>query len=145
MGFEDQIRAFRATVERKIQTIFRQSLRQLIDIAQLPEYAGGSLPTDTGLLRASMTVTTNGAIEAALAPMTRAEAIAYAAGRPAGDDTAVETAGIGDVVLIQWLAGHAALIEFGGAGKPGKHFVTFALANWPRIVSETAQRVAQER
>ena len=145
MGFEGQLQAFRAEVERKIQTIFRQSLRELIAIAQLPVEAGGSLPTATGLLRASMTVTANGGYLPTLQPMTRAEATAYAAGRPEGNSEAVDTATPGDVVLIQWLAGYAALIEYGGGGQRGRHFASFAAANWPRIVSETAQRVAQER
>lgn len=136
MSFGKQLDSFVRKTEDRLQRIFRESVRELIRVAQ----AGA--PVDTGLLRASLTLTVNDlAGPPQLREMTDAEARAYAASRPSGDTEKLQHGKTGDSVTLHWLARYAVMVEFGSRTQHAALFVQHASMKWPEIVNQVAKRV----
>ena len=135
--FAAQIGDFVEKTERNLNAVFKQSAGEVFEIAQTPKSAGGRMPIDTGILRASLKMSLNGQ------PTGQGEA-AYIA--------TVARAEFGDVVRGEYTVDYAMRQEYGFVGtdslgreynQKGNFFVGNAVGQWQNIVTKNARLLAQ--
>lgn len=130
------IRRFRIKTKAGAEAVFKQSVQDVLRIAQTPKNAGGRMPVKDGILRNSLQSRLNGTTI-----MTgEASYTAALAGWSAGD-----------VIEAGWTTDYARRMEYGFVGtdslgrtynQAGNFFVRNAVLEWPRIVAENARRVS---
>ena len=118
--FTADLERFRDKTRGQMRRVFQQSLGDVMDAAQQ------AVPVDTGFLRASLASEVNGA---------------RLAEGPDSYTLAIAATDLGDVARFAWTAEYAAHVEFGARGRPGRHFVGQAAAQWPQIVEANARKV----
>jgi len=129
--------------EKARQTaVFRASVQEFVSRVQITVPAGGNMPIDTGFLRASLQMSTEGP------PVTRADGEPVPGGvYPENGDVALVIAGaeIGQDLYAGWSAAYARRMEYGFVGKDslgrsynqaGFGFLALAAQQWPAIVAE---------
>ena len=134
MTFKEEILEFKGRTRRKLDNIYRDSMKDLVEQAQKPQAAGGNMPVETGFLRSS--------IRASLTSMPTPVRGAvseegfrynYIKGRI---DAIIDKAKFGiDTVYIGWTAAYARRQEnqFG--------FMRLASQNWRQIVSRNSGKL----
>ncbi len=124
-SFSASVDEWVAATRERMEAVFRLSAEYVIEnVIELT-------PVDTGFLRASLTVTTDGPL-----PI-RADA------NPARDGTTYETgpyslvisgAELGQVVYASFVASYSAHVEYGARGRSGRGMVRLAAQRWPEHV-----------
>lgn len=125
--------------ERDLLNVARQSVQEVVKIAQTPKAKGGRLPVVTSFLRNSLASGVNGAF-----------------GPPGPEGYVLTIAGmkLGDTSRFAWTAAYALRIELGFSGadslgriyeQEGNHFVGGAAAQWEDIVTKNALRARSRR
>lgn len=113
--------------EDRMRRVVRQSIQEVIDIAQRPVAQGGQMPVDTSFLRNSLASDRNGA------------------GLAAGPDShifAIAGFNLGDVARFGWTAAYARPRHYMvGVGQGGGMWRDTAAAQWQAIVARNARRV----
>lgn len=135
VNFAAQVSDWVRQTEQRMEAVFRESAQRVISDMQTPVAAGGNMPVDTGFLRASLQVGTDGP-----APMTRgrpAEGGSYIYS-PTAAALAIGGAEIGQTIFASYTANYAGFVHYGRAGKPGRQWVTMAAQRWPQIVAAVA-------
>lgn len=125
-SFTASVQAFADKTAARMRDVMRESVQDMMDIAQTPKAQGGRMPVDTGFLRNSVASGLNGAFG------------------PAGPDSyelTIAGMDLGDVARFAWTADYAIHQELGTSKMAGNHFVGSAAAQWPQIVERNAARV----
>ena len=125
-SFAASLDAFANKTVAQMEAVMKESIQDVVAIAQTPKAAGGRMPVDTGFLRNSLASSINGAF-----------------GAPGPDSYELTIAGmeIGDVARFAWTAEYAMYQELGTSKMHGNHFVGAAAAEWPQVVDRNAARV----
>lgn len=125
-SFTASVQAFADKTAAQMRDVMRESVQDVLDIAQTPKAQGGRMPVDTGFLRNSVASGLNGAFSA-----------------PGADSYELTIAGmdLGDVARFAWTADYAIHQELGTSTMAGNFFVGSAAAQWPQIVEANAARV----
>lgn len=131
--------SFSANVSKWVQetkvrqtAVYRESAQRVIEEMQRPVSQGGNLPVDTGYLRASLLVTTSGALPG-LTNNPGGAAFAYDTGQTS---LVIAGAEINEPITAAYGASYARHVNYGAAGRAPRQFVGLAAQQWPRIVSE---------
>lgn len=124
--FTADVSAWSERQKLAMRDIARESIQDVMDIAQTPKAKGGRMPVDTGFLRNSVASGLNGAFGAADSTMI---------------ELTIASLDIGDIAQFRWTAAYAYFQEVGTATMTGNHFLSTAAAQWPAIVAANAARV----
>lgn len=130
--FGAEIKAYVDKTKAGMRDVMRESIQDVLDIAQTPVAKGGRMPVDTGNLRNSLVSGLNGSF-----------------GASGADGYVLTLAGmeLGDEARFGWTAPYALRMELGFTGmdslgrkyqQGGRHFVGTAAAQWPSIVARNA-------
>lgn len=123
--------------KQRITAVRNMAVERVVEIAQTPVGAGGSMPVDTGFLRSSIQATSNGSV-----PLKRGKPGAGAFTYNPGEITLVIAgADMDDVITIAWTAAYARHVEYGARGRPGRAFMRLAAQQWPRAVREASAQL----
>lgn len=137
--FAADVSAIMKGYERDMLNVARQSIQEVVAIAQTPRAKGGRMPVDTSFLRNSLASGLNGT---------------FGIPDPISYVFAIAGMKLGDVARFAWTAEYARRIELGFSGadslgrvyeQGGAGFVSAAAANWQNIVSRNAIRVSSRR
>jgi len=123
--FSAQIDAFVAKTKRRISAVLKQSTQDVIELAQTPVAKGGHMPVDTGFLRSSLQSSLLGGTSLSGPESYVLLAVGFEPGM---------------VAEFGWTANYARHVEYGTRGRPGRHFVGNAAAQWDAIVQKNAAR-----
>lgn len=140
-SFSSQVSAWVAETKARREAVQKESAQRVIEVMQRPRAAGGNLPVDTGFLRASLVVTTNGTPPSQTYQPDGGGSFSYD-----GASTSLKIAGadIKDPITAVYTANYARAREYGARGQPGDRFVALAAQQWQRIVNEVCAE-AQSR
>lgn len=146
VSFAAQVDAWCRKSEQRMEAVFRTSAERVIVEMRTPKAKGGNMPVDTGFLRNSVVVTTDGPT-----PIREdAKPKPGASYDQTGDDLSgpatliIAQATIGQKIWACFTAVYAARREYGFVGKDsrgreisesGDGFVRLAAQNWQKIVS----------
>lgn len=124
--FIADVEAFKRLTVDKMTRVARQSLQDVIRIAQTPTAQGGDLPVDTGALRNSLVTELRGA------PVGNG-----------GDSYVLGIAGLtlGDAFQVAWTAEYAIPRHYMITTKEGGMWRDKAAQQWQRIVASNARKV----
>jgi hypothetical protein len=128
-AFADQVGAFVAKSNERMEAVYKQSIQDTISEAQQERGKGGNMPVDTGFLRATG--------DAALNKLPSGETLPTGEGAYKWSPTAsliiINQAKLGDSVYFGWAANYAQYMErrYG--------FARLAAQNWNQIVKRAAQ------
>lgn len=125
--FIADVEAFRDKTKDQMLRVAKQSLQDVIRIAQTTVAQGGDLPVDTGFLRNSLVVELRGA--------------AVGSGE---DSYVLGIAGLtlGDAFQVGWTAKYAVARHYAvGVGQGGGLWRDKAAQRWTSIVTDNANRV----
>lgn len=123
-------------VEGATEAVFKESVQELIRIAQTPKKSGGRMPIDTGFLRASLLGSTSmmPTIDPTAFPPDDAapNSIPYT-----GEEitTVIISHQLGTPLYFGWTAAYAAYREYGANNIPPDAFMRTAAQQWPQIVA----------
>lgn len=121
-----------ARTEKRMLAVFQTSASFVIeDIIE-------RTPVDTGFLRASLDVNTDGPV-----PMSRTPEGAGSF-QPPTYDLAIAGADLGSVIYATFGANYAAHVEYGAQGRPSRAMVRLSAQAWPQHV-ERATAMAKAR
>ena len=115
--------------DQRLEAVFKLSTQFVI------EDVLDRTPVDTGFLRASLTVTTNGML-----PI-RAGAVPAKGGSYQPQPYALALAGaeLGDTIYASFVAAYAGHVEYGAQGRAGVGMVRLAAQNWQIHVNRAAK------
>jgi hypothetical protein len=123
--FTDAIEAWAAKVQRQMETVARDSIRDVIADAQRPVTQGGNMPVLKGNLRNSLTV------EMRIGRVSGANA----------HDVALSGYQLGDNVLAGWTSNYALARHYQvGTQGGGGMWRDAAAQKWTRIVQSNARK-----
>lgn len=134
-SFSLSVKAFRDKTVEQMENVFRESVQDVVEIAQTPKSKSGRMPVKLGNLRNSLASGLNGSF-----------------GAPGPDSYTVTLSDfeLGDIARFAWTAHYARRMELGFTGtdslgrnyaQAGNHFVGAAVAQWPQIVTKWASKV----
>lgn len=118
--------------------IFRESVQEVVSIAQTPVAQGGNMPVDTGWLRASIRGSNESMPQ--VNPSAKAGPATYDPGQIILVIAGTE---LGQPLYIGYTAAYAAAQEFGTSKMPPRAFVALAATQWPQIVNANIERAKQ--
>lgn len=137
LSFSAQVDEWVRESQQRLTVVFRESVQDLISEIQTPVADGGNLPVDTGFLRASMRLSTEGFLGANLShpggkkyAYTSTAAILVIAG-----------AEIGETLYISYTANYARHVHYGTSTREGRQWITMAAQRWPQIVQAAVGRL----
>lgn len=136
-SFSAAVSAWVAQTQARMTAVFREAAQDVIADMQTPVGGGGNMPVDTGFLRSSLQVTTDGPVPAELANPNPTGTFA------ANDATvalAIAGAEPGDTIFATYGAVYARAVNYGRNGSNGRLFVETAAQKWPSIVAEVSAR-----
>lgn len=116
MTFANQVSQHIAKYERRINAVYRSSVQDVAELANVPRANGGRMPVDTGFLRASIRAAINAT------PGSSSDGVAGALARWQ----------IGDSTTVGWSANYARFMEY----RYG--FMRGAAEKWSSIVDKNA-------
>lgn len=143
-SFAAQVNSFVLQTNARMLAVFRESSQRVITVMQTPVGSGGSMPVDTGFLRASLRVY-NGAVFGA--PALTASVKGAAAYNVTAAVAAISNAQLGETITALYLASYALRVNYGYVGKDslgreynqsGYLFVELAAQQWPSIVRQVS-------
>ncbi len=138
VNFAAQVIAWVKETQDRMDTVFKESCQDLLSEMQTPVAEGGNMPVDTGFLRASVRVNTDGFRPATLTPPSEASKFTY---NPAAAVLAILGAEIGDTVFMSYTANYARPVHYGSGDREGRQWVTMAAQRWPQIVAAACGRL----
>ena len=119
---------------KRMEAVIRQSVQEIVDIAQKPVAKGGKMRVDTGFLRASGQMSLSGVPTGPTRPADDA-----APGQYQPDVTSVVISlgkfKLGDTIYFGWTANYAKYREVYDG------FLASAVQNWPAIVAKNIKAV----
>lgn len=120
--------------KQRITAVRNMAVEKVVEFAQTPVGAGGNMPIDTGFLRASLFVTTTGALPA------KTENPGGGSFTYTGGDLVLTlaNASMDDVVTVGWSAAYARHVEYGARGRAGRKFRDLAAQRWPEAVRDAS-------
>jgi hypothetical protein len=125
--FMADVSRFADKSKNQMLRVAKQSIQDVVRIAQTPVAQGGNMPVDTGFLRNSLVTEVRGARVAEGAD-------SYVLGLSALQ--------LGDPFQVAWSANYAIPRHFMvGVGQGGGLFRDHAAQQWSRIVADNARRV----
>lgn len=107
--FDSEMRQVLARMREIDATVMRESVRRTVEVAQAP----GSIPIDTGFMRASL----------------QAED-----GRPIA--LAIASWNLKSTLRLVYTAAYARFVHWGAGGRPGRPWVTLAAQQFPQIAAQ---------
>lgn len=118
--------------KQRQDAVFKESAQRVIEQMQTPVGAGGAMPVDTGFLRASLQVSTEGPqpINPAARPV---EGRTYSIGPVA---LTIAGAELGATLYATYGAAYAAHVNYGTSSMQGRQFVGLVAQQWPGIVTQ---------
>jgi hypothetical protein len=126
--FIADVKAFAGKTEKQMLAVAKQSLQDVVKIAQTPVAQGGQMPVRDGFLRNSLVTELNGS-------QIGAGADSYILGLSALQ--------LGDVFQVAWTADYAVPRHYMvGVGQGGGLFRDLAAQQWTRIVADNARRIS---
>ena len=135
-SFAAEVGAWVEKYEGAAEAIFKESVQELVSIAQTPRAAGGRMRVDTGFLRASLLASTSQMpeINPAAKPPTSASAnsVPYNAGQI---EAVILGLNLGDTIHLGYTAAYAIHREYGANDQPGDDWVRTAAQRWDAIVA----------
>lgn len=144
--FAAQVEAWVRSVPERALAVRNEAAQRTVDIMQAPVGGGGSMPIDTGFLRASLRGFV-GNVYGMPAIKPDRVSVTYSEGAVA---MVIANAGIDDTLSFIYLAAYAKRVNYGFVGQDslgrqynqaGRHFVDKAAQQWPRIVSEVVREL----
>jgi len=130
LAFGDQVSAWVAKTEKRMEAVMRASVQELVSRCQ------ARIPVDTGFARAS--------IQASLSDMP--QVIPGSRGQPGGSyaptnavPVVIAQMKLGDTIHIGWTASYVIYLEYGHSQQAPSGFVRVSALEWPQIVSEISQ------
>lgn len=139
-SFSDSVRAFRKTYEARLRSVGRDSVQEIISMAQTTRGEGGAMRVKTGFLRAS--------IQAAIdkvpsGPVKGEKGEVYAVGTQAAGEPVSATLlrwdpNTGATLFVGWTANYAR------AREAHDGFLRSAAQMWDKIVENSAKKARQE-
>lgn len=131
LTFSAQVSEWVRQTEQRMTAVFRESTQRVVEDMQ------SRIPVDTGFLKSSIQVSTNGP-----APMSRPRpdggSFAY---QPTAAVLAIAGAEIGDTIYASYTANYAAHVNYGTSKMAGRQFVGLAAQRWPAIVDEVCREL----
>lgn len=132
--FGAELKAFAGKTSRRMEAVAKDSIQDVLDIAQTPKPKGGRMPVDTSFLRNSLASGLNGSF-----------------GPPSAESYTLTIAEMtmDDVARFSWTAEYALRMELGFNGtdslgrtyaQSGNHFAGSAAAQWQQIVTANANK-----
>ena len=125
--FVADVEAFASKTADQMLRVAKQSIQDVVTIAQTPVSKGGNMPVDTGFLRNSLTSQAGGSVSAG------------------GDDYILTIAGmrLGDDARFAWSAEYAIARHYkpSSFGQGGGMWRDLAAQQWPAIVAKNARAV----
>lgn len=136
-GFAATIGDWCEKVERSGEAIFKQSVQELVSVAQRTRSEGGRMRVDTGFMRASLMAST------ASMPAINPSAVPPPGAAPNSipyNSQPVEAVIIGaelggPPIYLGYTAAYAGFREYGANNQPADAFVRTAAQQWPQIVA----------
>ena len=128
-----------AEVPERLSVVFRDATQTVVEIAQ------DAIPVDTGFARASVRASTESMPQIDFTPAPRPPGRKPRSGPIipySGQEISLSIANakIEDTIFIGWTANYAIYLEYGHSTQAPTGFVRNAALQWPRIVSESAQK-----
>lgn len=132
-SFEAQVAAWTKKVRGANEAIFKQSVQELVSVAQAARGEGGRMRVDTGFLRSSLMASTSHVppINRSAKPVS-GQSYAYSG---AEITAVIAGAELGDTIFLGYTAAYAAHREFGARGQAPDAFVRTAAQQWPQVVA----------
>lgn len=139
-SFEAQVDDWVRETEARMTAVFRQSVQEVIEAANLPVKQGGRMRVDTGFLRSS-----------GRASKSDMPSILPGANPPPGSpknsfdfnggeiSLVIAGADLGETIYYGYTAAYAAAREYGARGQSPDMFVRGAAQRWPQIVAKVTQ------
>lgn len=134
--FSAQIDDIVKLTDAKITAVVRQSVQEVIDIAQTPLAKGGKMRVDTGFLRASGQMSLSGMPSGPTRPDNDAKPGQYSYNAA----TVLLNLGkfkVGQTIYFGWTANYAKYREVYDG------FLASAVKNWPAIVEKNVRKVSK--
>ena len=137
---------FRISSVNKMRAILKQSVHDVVNIAQTPKGHGGDMPVLDGYLINSLVSTLNDTIGSSDGKPDKS-----GAGSNASVELTISEMELGDQAIFAYTAAHGPRQEFGFSGQdslgrtynqPGNHFVGNATDQWVKIVEGNAKKVS---
>lgn len=125
-SFTADVKGWSDKALRNSEAIFKQSVQDVTQDAQLPTAKGGRMRVDTGFLRNSHISGKNGSLS-------EQGEEAYTA--------TIASLELGDTYSAGWTAEYAAYREFGARGQEPDFFMRGALQKWNQFVRLNASKV----
>lgn len=120
-------------VEGAIEAVFKESVQELVSIAQTPRAAGGRMRVDTGFLRASLLASTS--MMPAINPSAKPSDGGSYAYSGAEISAVIAGSDLGQTIWLGYTAAYAGYREYGARGQTPDAFVRTAAQKWPAIVA----------
>jgi hypothetical protein len=136
-SFQAQINDWVSQTNQRIESVFKSSAQDVIELMQTPVAKGGNLPVDTGFLRASLQVNLIG-------PVATIKDNLFTTPNSAPDWNSSDLTlslvnfDIGKTIWATYGANYAAHVHYGANGRVGRQFVTLAAQKWVSIVNRNA-------
>lgn len=128
-SFTAQVDAIVRKTDKRMNALVRESTQRVIDFAQTPVAKGGRMRVDTGFLRASGRLSTNGM------PSGPSRNPGMGPFKPEVITLKIATLKIGDTIFFGWTAAYAKYRE----AKDG--FLITAVQRWPEIVRDVTAEI----
>lgn len=130
MSFSEMVDEWARESRLRLNTVYRQSVQDLVNEVQTPRPKGGNMPVDTGFLRNSGQLK-NGELPRGESK-NRGQLPEFA---PAAVSAVLLTAEADDTLYFGWTAEYAPFMN------ARYQFVDLAAQNWPQIVRRANQKV----
>ncbi|MBP2508102.1 hypothetical protein J2855_001737 [Agrobacterium tumefaciens] len=138
LSFGSSIAAWAEKVEGATESVFKESVQEVVEEMQTPTSQGGRMRVDTGFLRASLLASSTAmpTINRASVPT---EGQTYSASF-AQIEAVIAGSSLGDTLYFGYTAAYAGYREYGANGQPPDAFVRMAAQNWKQIVDRNTAR-----
>ncbi|PRD42120.1 hypothetical protein C5748_18395 [Phyllobacterium phragmitis] len=142
LSFSAQVAAFAEKIPGAVESVFKESVQEVVAEMQTPKDAGGRMRVHTGFMRASLMAST--AAMPSINPSARPPAGTEPKSIPYVEDSieaVITGADINDTLYFGYTAAYAGYREYGTNGQPADAFVRLAAQNWSEIVDRKAKEL----